>query len=139
MGTIYFDRNKKAYGFPVADCVATMDSATWASYAEKPCGVHWDIINGEFTPLQTLEQMQIEEQKAAKRLERNAALELADHLVCKVQDEYWTNGSIGDWEDREPPMNYRIYLRDFTKLDNWWTSEIPTYEQFAEKFGGQGE
>jgi hypothetical protein len=137
MGTIYFDRDKKAYGFPVADCVATTDAETWAFYAEKTCGVHWDIINGGFTPLKTQEQMQIEDQKAAKRLARNAALELADRLFRKASDEYCLDESDESDEGRalgRRIMKYRCYLRDFTKLDNWWAMEIPTFNGFIENY-----
>jgi hypothetical protein len=137
MGIIYFDRDKRAYAFPIADCMATTDSKTWEPYAEKTCGVDWDIINGEFTPLKTTLQMQIEEQKAAKRAERNAALNEADHLANKTYDEYFIADSDEQWAAQGPSVKYRRYLRDFTKRDNWWTAKIPTFEQFVEEFGGQ--
>jgi hypothetical protein len=131
MGMIYFDGNKKAHAHPINDCVATVDEATWDFYSGKTCSVDWDIINGAFVPLKTQEQLQIEQQKEKKRWARNRAFGEVDWRAWRNIDQETMQLSPDD--DWKKIADYRRYLRDFTRLENWWTLPIPTYEQFLKE------
>lgn len=43
--TIYFNENKQAFAFEIANPIATTDDDTWSKYADTE---KWDIVDGEF-------------------------------------------------------------------------------------------
>lgn len=45
---IYFDENKKAYGFEIKNPIATVEDEKWSDYAATD---KWDIIDGKFTDI----------------------------------------------------------------------------------------
>lgn len=50
---IYFDKDKKAYGYEINNYVCTVDDETWAKYADTD---KWDIVNGKFTDITNTEE-----------------------------------------------------------------------------------
>lgn len=49
---IYFDKDKKAYGYEINNYVCTVDDEIWAKYAGTD---KWDIVNGKFTDITNTE------------------------------------------------------------------------------------
>ena len=48
---IYFDENKKPYGFEIENPICSIDDGTWAKHSDKD-GKTWDIVDGVFTVIQ---------------------------------------------------------------------------------------
>lgn len=68
---IYFDKNKQAYGFEIANPIAVIDDKTWTQYAGTD---RWDIVDGEFIDIS--ETAEYKEKQAQKERERIAHLSL---------------------------------------------------------------
>ena len=68
---IYFDTDKRAYGFEIQHYIATVEDAIWAEYAGTD---KWDIINGVFTDI-----TDTEEYKKKKEAEEKDRI---SHLKC---------------------------------------------------------
>lgn len=64
----------------------------------------------------------VESMKKNKRMERNTILRSLD--FTRLDDAPITP------EDKARYQEYRVYLRDFTKQDNWWTLPIKPFELF---------
>lgn len=63
---IYFDEDKKAYGFKIDNYISTVDDETWIAYAGTD---KWDIIDGVFTDItNTPEYIEKEKEKAKLEL-----------------------------------------------------------------------
>jgi hypothetical protein len=131
MGIIYFDAHKDAHALPVKGCIAMTDSDTWSHYAHTECGEEWDIIDGEFVPLKTVEEMKLEGEKRCKRNERDWAFTRMAWRFDRYADQVALGLKPDD--DLDKLRKYRNYLRDFTKLENWWNLEVPDYEEFLKE------
>ena len=68
----------------------------------------------------------VDELKANVRAVRNRYLEQTDKYL-----------SISDFpitdEERESYKAYRVYLRDYTLEDEWWTANPKTYDEWKEQ------
>ena len=63
---IYFDSNKKAYGYFIENSICSIDDETWSNYAGTD---KWDIIDGLFTDItNTPEYIEKEKEKAKLEL-----------------------------------------------------------------------
>jgi hypothetical protein len=96
---IYFDSGKKAYAFPIPDPLAMTDLATWLTYADYPCGEAWDIIDGQFVPLKSPEELQTDKDRAQKLSEREMAFETVDWRVWRHEDQ--VSAGLTPTDDRD--------------------------------------
>lgn len=80
-------------------------------------------VNGEFVLTSSAEA--IEEKKAEVRAVRNQYL--ADTDKYMIPDFPITE------EEREEYKAYRVYLRDYTKTENWYESNPQAFEEWKEE------
>lgn len=97
--TVYFNKNKEAHAYEIQDPIATVDYDTWMKYSETEVGVGWDIIDGEFTPLMSIENIQYEAELPIRESERSSLYGYADVQISKCDNyilleediEYYSN------------------------------------------------
>jgi hypothetical protein len=82
--TIYFDKNKDAYGFEIKDYIAYTTDELWG----KVCNDRnaWDIRNGVFTDLRNTQEYK--DKQKSKEKERIARLSCTKrHFVLLLQEQ----------------------------------------------------
>ena len=52
---IYFNDKKEAFGYVISDYICSIEDSLWLNFSGLPCGVAWDIIDGEFKDLRETE------------------------------------------------------------------------------------
>lgn len=83
--TIYFDSDKKAYGYKIDSAIATIDDATWTQYAGTG---KWDIVDGKFTDI--TDTAEYKATLAAPLAVKAEIAEPADDTQNPLQDELMT-------------------------------------------------
>ena len=86
--TIYFDDNKMVYGmlFEGVSVVASVDDDTWSIYSRDAAGTTWDIINGNFVQLRSMNDMKTDRMAEERSDERRKLLDAADIMLSKARD-----------------------------------------------------
>lgn len=83
---IYFDNNKEAHSYELEKYIASVDSETWGIYASTDAGIGWDIVDGEFTPLMSIEDIQYEAELPIRESERHSLYIVADDQISKCDN-----------------------------------------------------
>lgn len=92
--TIYFNSDKIACAFEIEDAIATVDDDVWVEYAGTRLGRDYDIINGQFVKLRTVEEINSEMQRQSRIAELKQYLADTDYQAIKyaegrmIQEEY---------------------------------------------------
>lgn len=73
---IYFDENKKAYGYKIENSIAQIDDETWQKYAHTD---KWDIIDGEFKDISDTDEYKT-------KLQENATQTLINELIEQIKE-----------------------------------------------------
>lgn len=81
-----------------------------------------------------IEQLALSKQQDRARQKRNAALNDIDWRIQRAEDAQTLGITAGD--KLTDLVSYRQYLRDFTELDDWWNTPIPSFEEFLEEKHG---
>jgi hypothetical protein len=53
---IYFDKDKKAFGFEIQNPICVIDDLVWAQHAGSDNPKSWDIVNNTFVDLRETEE-----------------------------------------------------------------------------------
>lgn len=83
---IYFDNDKQAYAYEIEKYIASVDRETWRIYANTGAGIGWDIVDGEFTPLTSIENILYEAEIPIRRSERRSLYIVADEEISKCDN-----------------------------------------------------
>ena len=54
---IYFTSNKRAFGSSIEGYIATIDDEIWRHYADEIAGTDWDIVDGQFVQITSVDDM----------------------------------------------------------------------------------
>lgn len=83
---IYFNEKKEAHAYEISDYIATIDMETWEKYSDTQAGVDWDIIDGKFTPLKNIQEIDEERAIAVRKQERYGLYLTADEHIAKCDN-----------------------------------------------------
>lgn len=103
---IYFTQSKGACSFEIEDYLATIDRETWRVYAEYPHGKHWDIIEGNFIKLTSVQDMQAIKNWKIRIQELKYFLNQTDYKAIKYSEGCYTE------EEYAITLNERQSWRD---------------------------
>ena len=84
---------------------------------------HIEEINDEYCVVKNPEKS-VEELQANVRAKRNALLDATDKYVSVPDFPI-------DEDTRNQYIEYRQYLRDYTKAENWWLTNPLTFEEWV--------
>lgn len=111
--TIYFNSDKQACAFEPEDVIATVDDAIWSKYAGTKLGMDYDIIDGEFVQLRTIEEIDAGRQKLSRIYELKQLLTESDYKAIKFAEGQLTE------EEYTPIKQQRQAWRDeINQLEN---------------------
>ena len=91
---IYFDENRDAYATEIDNPIASVDAQIWAEYCNWQLGVAYDIINGEFVQLWSIEFCQKKARAKSRIGELKIMLANSDYKTQKyiegqLTEEEW--------------------------------------------------
>lgn len=83
---IYFNEALQAHAFEIEDPVATVDDSVWEVYCTEPRGVAWDIKEGEFVTMQTVDFLKARAEAKAQIRELKEDLASTDYMSLKYSE-----------------------------------------------------
>ena len=83
---IYFDSNKEAYAYEILNPLATVDDDIWMHYCEWPLGEAYDIKDGKFVQLWSVEFCEYKKYARERISELKMLLTQTDYKVQKYME-----------------------------------------------------
>lgn len=83
---IYFDGNYQACAFEVENPVATVEEDVWSKYCEYERGTAWDIKNGQFVQLVSVEDLGARKEAERRIAELKRELDKTDYQAIKYSE-----------------------------------------------------
>lgn len=111
--TIYFNKNKEAHAYEIPEPLATVDYNTWLKYSETKIGVGWDIIDGEFTPLKDVKDIDEERESAERERERLRLYLEADNQISKCDNYILLDMDVEEYTQLKTEwLQYKMEVRN---------------------------
>lgn len=118
--TIYFDKKKEAYAYEIPDSIATIDSDTWMKYSGTEAGIGWDIVDGEFTPLMSIENILYEAEIPIRRSERRSLYIVADEQISECDNYILLDMDVEEYTQLKMDwLQYKMAVRNTKNQESY--------------------
>ena len=117
---IYFDNNKQAHGYEIEKYIASVDSETWGIYAGTDAGIGWDIVDGEFTPLMSIENIQYEAEIPIRKSERYSLYRVADDQISECDNYILLDMDVEEYTQLKMDwLQYKMEVRNTKNQESY--------------------